>query len=193
MYPRKVENRSNRSNWVIVRNGVLFLWSMRHVSGDRLAEASLTLAFAYLAFIVSERLFHVSGVVAVLTAGLALSALGTSRIPPENWSFLSELWEQIAFWSRSLILVLACILVPRLLADIGAHDLFLLAILITAAFGARALALFVLLPPLERFGLRQHIELNYKLAIMWGGLRGALTLVLALAVTEHSAFPADVQ
>jgi monovalent cation:H+ antiporter, CPA1 family len=173
--------------------GRLLLRCMHYVSGDRLAEASLTLAFAYLAFIVSERLFHVSGVVAVLTAGLTLSALGPSRIAPENWTFLSELWEQIAFWARSLIFVLASILVPRLLADIGARDLLLLAVLIAAAFGARAMALFVLLPPLERLGLTQHIELNYKLAIMWGGLRGALTLVLALAVTEHSALPADVQ
>ena len=173
--------------------GRLLLWCMRYVSGDRLAEASLTLAFAYLAFIVSERLFHVSGVVAVLGAGLTLSALGPSRIAPENWAFLSELWEQIAFWARSLIFVLASIFIPRLLADIDARDLFLLAVLIAAAFGARAFALFVLLPPLERFQLTQRIEFNYKLAIMWGGLRGALTLVLALAVTENAALSADVQ
>ena len=51
----------------------------------------------------------------------------------------------------------------------------------------------MLLPPLERFRLTQRIELNYKLAILWGGLRGALTLVLALAVTEHAALSADVQ
>ena len=89
--------------------GRLLLWCMRYVSDDRLAEASLTLAFAYLAFIVSERLFHVSGVVAVLAAGLTLSALGPSRIAPENWAFLCELWEQIAFWARSLIFVLASI------------------------------------------------------------------------------------
>jgi CPA1 family monovalent cation:H+ antiporter len=60
----------------------------------------------------------------VLTAGLTLSALGASRITPENWSFLSELWEQIAFWARSLIFVLAAILVPRLLADVGMRDVF---------------------------------------------------------------------
>ena len=84
--------------------GRLLLWCMRQVSGDRLAEATFTLAFAYLFFIAAERLFHVSGVVAVLSAGLTLSALGPSRLAPENWSFLSELWEQIAFWARSLIL-----------------------------------------------------------------------------------------
>jgi monovalent cation:H+ antiporter, CPA1 family len=173
--------------------GRLLIWSARYVSNDRLAEATLTLAFAYLSFIAAERLFHVSGVVAVLAAGLTLSAVGPSRIAPENWSFLTELWEQIAFWARSLIFVLAAILVPRLLADVGWRDVFLLLVLIAAAFGARAFALFVLLPPLERVGLTRRIDLNYKLAIIWGGLRGALTLVLALAVTENAALSPDIQ
>jgi monovalent cation:H+ antiporter, CPA1 family len=173
--------------------GRILLWVMRHVSGDRSAEATLTLAFAYLSFVAAERLLHVSGVVAVLTAGLTLSALRTSRITPENWSFLTELWEQIAFWARSLIFVLAAILVPRLLSEVGLRDALLLTVLIAAAFGARAFALFVLVPPLERLGLTQRIDHNYKLALIWGGLRGALTLVLALAVTEHAALPSESQ
>jgi NhaP-type Na+/H+ or K+/H+ antiporter len=41
--------------------------------------------------------------------------------------------------------------------------------------------------------LTRRIDVNYKLAIIWGGLRGALTLVLALAVTEHAALPANIQ
>ena len=142
--------------------GRLLLWCMRHVSGDRLAEGTLTLAFAYLSFIVAERLLHVSGVVAVLGAGLTFSALGPSRIAPENWSFLSELWEQIAFWARSLIFLLASVLVPSLLADVGLHDIVLLSVLIAAAFGARAFVLFVLLSPMERLGLTQRIDLNYQ-------------------------------
>jgi len=50
--------------------------------GDRLAEASLTVALAYLAFIAGERLFHVSGVVTVLVAGLTVGAVGRARITP---------------------------------------------------------------------------------------------------------------
>jgi len=173
--------------------GRFLLWIIPRVGDDRLAEATLTLAFAYLVFIAAERLFHVSGVVAVLVSGLTVSALGPSRIAPENWSFLVDLWEQIAFWARSLIFVLASILVPRLLVDIGFRDAFLLAAVIAAAFGARVLALFILVPPLEHFGLTQRIDAPYKLAIIWGGLRGALTLVLALAVTENRALPPDIQ
>jgi CPA1 family monovalent cation:H+ antiporter len=173
--------------------GRILIWTIPQVGDERLAEATLTVAFAYLAFIVAERLLHVSGVVAVLAAGLTISALGPSRIAPENWSFLTDLWEQIAFWARSLIFVLASILVPRLLLDIGFRDGLLLLVLIAAAFGARILALFVLVPPLERFGLTQRITASYKLAIIWGGLRGALTLVLALAVTENTALPQEVK
>ena len=163
------------------------------VRDDRLAEATLTLALAYGVFIAAERLFHVSGVVAVLGSGLTVSALGRSRIAPYNWSFLTDLWDQIAFWARSLVFILASILVPRLLGDVGLHDLTLVAVLVSAAFAARILVLFVLVPPLEFLKLTEPISSAYKLAITWGGLRGALTLVLALAATENAAPSPEVK
>jgi CPA1 family monovalent cation:H+ antiporter len=149
-------------------------------------------ALAYLAFIGGERLFHVSGVVTVLVAGLTVSALGRARITPYNWTFLGDLWEQIAFWARSLVFVLASILVPRLLVNMDWHDVILTGVLIAAALAARLFVLFALLPPLSYFNLTQPIGTPYKLAIAWGGLRGALTLALALAVSENSALDPTV-
>ncbi|MBV9378425.1 MAG: cation:proton antiporter [Alphaproteobacteria bacterium] len=157
------------------------------VRDDRLAEATLTVALAYGGFVAAERLLHVSGVVAVLASALTVSALGRSRIAPDNWSFVANLWDQIAFWARSLIFILASILVPRFLGEFDAHDVLLLAVLIGAAFAARALVLFVLMPLLELVKLTEPISSAYKYAIIWGGLRGALTLVLALGVTENAA------
>jgi CPA1 family monovalent cation:H+ antiporter len=183
-----------------IGGGVLGLLAGRALLGvipwvrdDRLAEATLTVALAYSVFIAAERLFHVSGVVAVLGSGLAISALGRSRVAPYNWSFLTDLWDQIAFWARSLVFILASILVPRLLGNVGLHDLLLLAVLVIAALAARILVLFVLVPPLEFFKLTQPISSAYKLAITWGGLRGALTLVLALAATENAALGPEVK
>jgi monovalent cation:H+ antiporter, CPA1 family len=160
---------------------------------DRLAEATLTVALPYLVFIAAENLVHVSGVVAVLCAGLTVSAFGRSRITPYNWSFITDLWAQIAFWAHSLVFMLASILVPKLLLDMQFHDVMLIAALIVAAFAARLLVLFLLLPLLSLAKLTQPISTAYKLAIAWGGLRGALTLVLALAVTENSALKPEVQ
>jgi CPA1 family monovalent cation:H+ antiporter len=170
-----------------------FLWVIPWLGEDRLAEGTVTLALAYGVFIAADRLFHVSGVVAVLGSGLTVSALGRSRIGPDNWAFLSDLWDQIAFWARSLVFVLASILVPRLLGHVGLHDLGLLAVLLAAAFAARILVLFGLMPPLEYLRLTQPISAAYKLAMAWGGLRGALTLVLALAVTENRGLDPQIQ
>src|SRR5579872_1852930 len=160
---------------------------------DRLAEATLTVALPYLVFIAAENVLHVSGVVAVLCAGLTVSAFGRSRIAPYNWSFIVDLWAQIAFWAHSLVFVLASILVPKLLLDMHFHDVVLIAALIVAAFAARLLVLFLLLPLLSLAKLTEPISTAYKIAIAWGGLRGALTLVLALAVTENPALKPDVQ
>ena len=173
--------------------GRAFLEVIPWTRDDRLAEGTLTVALAYLVYIAAERLLHVSGVVAVLAAGLTINGFGRTRIAPYNWAFLTGLWEQIAFWAHSLIFLLASILVPKLLFELHLRDLVLMAILVVAAFGARLAVLFVLLPLLTFSKLMQPISTAYKLAITWGGLRGALTLVLALSVTEDGALPNEVR
>ena len=159
----------------------------------RPAQVTLTLALPYAVFIVGQYWLGVSGVVAAVTAGLALSALGQPKIAPTDWRFLHDLWEQLAFWASSLIFMLASLMVPRLLLDVGWSDLISLLVLVIAAFAARAVVLFGLLPLLSGVGLSQRVDNKYKVVILWGGLRGAVTLALALAVTEAAAIPHDVQ
>jgi len=159
----------------------------------RMAQVTMTLALPYLVFIVGDRALQVSGVVAAVTAGLAMSAIGQPRVAPNDWRFLQDLWEQLAFWASSLIFILAALLVPRLLVDVGWHDVLLLGVLVVAATAARALVLFGLLPTLSALRLSQAVNNRYKAVILWGGLRGAVTLALALAVTENAAISHDVQ
>jgi len=159
----------------------------------RLAQVTLTLALPYLVFIVGERGLGVSGVVAAVTAGLVLSAVGQPRISPDDWRFLHDMWEQLAFWASSLIFVLASLLVPHLLVDVGWHDALLLGVLVVAALAARAMVLFGLLPALSGLHLSQRVDHRFKVVILWGGLRGAVTLALALAVTENTRLEPSVQ
>lgn len=159
----------------------------------RLAQVSLTVALPYLAFIIGERALGVSGVVSAVSAGLVLNAIGQPRITPGDWLFLHDVWEQIAFWASSLIFVLASLLVPRLVTSVGWHDVVMLTVLVVAALVARALVLYVLIPILTALKLSQQIDNKFKAVILWGGLRGAVTLALALAVTENEAIDPAVQ
>lgn len=173
--------------------GRLAMAAIPWLRDDRLAEATLSVAVPYLAFIAAQRLFDVSGIVATLVTGLTYSYLGRSRIAPNNWEFLGDLWEQIGFWARSLVFVLAAILIPDLVETVTPYDVLLVIVLVIAALGGRLLILYVLLPPLSWLRLAEPIGRPYKLTIAWGALRGAVTLALALAVTESPIVPQETK
>jgi CPA1 family monovalent cation:H+ antiporter len=151
---------------------------------NRLVQVSLTLALPYMVFIAAERL-HLSGPIAVVAAGLILSGYGPARISPSAWRYLKEVWDQLAYGASSLVFVLAAILMPRLLVGFNLHDALLLAALIVTALAARAAILFAFMPMLAALKLSPPISAAYRTVMFWGGLRGAATLALALAVTEH--------
>ncbi|WP_428700225.1 cation:proton antiporter [Stappia sp.] len=159
----------------------------------RLAQVTLSVAMPYLVYIVAENFVDVSGVVAVVSAGILINLAGPSRVTPDGWTYLNDVWEQIAFWASSLIFVLASILIPKLLVDVGWEDLGLLAIVVVAALVARAVVLFGALPLMSLLRLSQPVSTPFKTVILWGGMRGAITLTLALGVTENAAIDPQVQ
>jgi monovalent cation:H+ antiporter, CPA1 family len=160
---------------------------------SRLAESTLTIAFAYVIFIVCDHYLDVSGVVAVASAALAVSAGGRRRLAPSNWESLVVTWEQLAFWASSLIFLFAAMQTPQLLAKATWGDFGLLGALIAAALVARAMTLYGLIPLLSFTGIAKPIDANYKLVMLWGGMRGAVSLALALAATENTALPPEVR
>ncbi|KJK20696.1 sodium:proton exchanger [Burkholderiaceae bacterium 16] len=159
------------------------------LAGLALAEGALTLALPYPLYLLADQLIGVSGVVAVVCAGLMVSALGPTRLSPRNWSHLRMIWEQFAGIAGAIVFLLAAVRVPSLLAGVTPHHGLLLLVLVLAALAARLLTLFGLLPLLSRLKLSAPINGPYKLAIAWGGLRGAVTLVLALGIAENDALP----
>jgi len=112
---------------------------------------------------------------------------------PRSWAYLLDVWAQTAFLATSLVFVLASMLVPRLLLGMRSRDLLLIAAALAAALAARGVVLFLLMPVLRYTRLAQRIPLPLKLTMLWGGLRGSITLAMALAVTEDPAITREVQ
>ncbi|HXO91636.1 MAG TPA: cation:proton antiporter [Stellaceae bacterium] len=175
-----------------VAGGRLFGAVLPLLGGSRLAEVTLSVALPYIVYLLGE-LLEVSGVVAVVSAGLTAGAIGRVRLAPDNWRYLERVWEQTGFWAGSLIFVSASTLVPRLLTGIHWEHAWFVLIAIAAALASRAAVLFGLLPLLSALHLSQKVSGAYKLAITWGGLRGAVTLALALAVTENNRIDPEVK
>ncbi|MHA7851794.1 cation:proton antiporter [Roseovarius sp.] len=178
------------TGWVTARIAV---WMMAAFGRYELAQISISVALPYLAYIGAEQSVGASGVIAVVTAGITLNLTAPGRLPPQAWANMREVWGLLAHWAGALIFILAALLIPRLLEEVRLSDFALVGVVILAATAARAVILFGFLPLLSRLRVSPVVERPYRAAILWGGLRGAVTLALALAVTESFRVPDGIQ
>ncbi|GBD55686.1 cation:proton antiporter [Gluconobacter wancherniae] len=172
--------------------GRLTLLMIAGLGGAPAAEMSLTLALPYAVYILCDEMLGFSGVVATAAAGLTVSAYGPSTFRPQVWRSVNEMWEQLVFWAGSLVFILAAMLVPRLLIGMTRWDCVLILIATAAGLIARGAVVFGLLPILAFTKLSPPVPNPFKATMVWGGLRGAITLALALAVTENQRVSSPV-
>jgi len=189
-----------RFPWLLVGGGLVGWFAARAIlpvlaglGGHPLGQVSVSVALPYLIYILAESVLQVSGVVAVVTAGLTLNYLGPGKLTPPAVKKLRETWDLLGYWAGGMIFVMAALLVPRFLARMQPFDLVLIGITVAAALVARAIILFGLFPLLSAARLCPRVGPRYKTAILWGGLRGAITLALALAITESFRIPPDIK
>src|ERR1700704_38680 len=157
------------------------------------AIASVTVSLSYLSFLVADRYWHVSGVVSVVMAALTVAAYGPTHLHPRQWAALRQLWAQLEFWANCLIFVLASMLAANVLTQITWLYVWGVGAVAFGAFLARALVVFGMLPVLEKTHLVQPVDRRYKAILVWGGLRGAVTIVLAMVAAGDERLPENVR
>lgn len=149
-----------------------------------LVEQSLTLVSAYGTYIVAEELGG-SGVIAVVTTGLILGNFG-SRIGmnPRTRLVVSEFWEFLAFFVNSIVFLLIGDQV-RFQSLVDNAETILVAIIIIIV--ARAVSVFGLGSFSNFVTNGEKITVPGQTILWWGGLRGSVSVALALSVPESLA------
>ena len=168
-------------------------WLIGTTRNMPLVEVTLTVVLAYLSFLIAEHYLHVSGVMAVVTAGLVMGSYGRTKVSPATWHALHETWEQLGFWANSLIFFLVGILVPNVLKDFTGEQAVWLVVLVAVAFAARFAVLFGILPLMIRAKLSANVSGAFRAIMFWGGLRGAVSLALALVIFETDGVDQEVK
>ncbi|MEM1369479.1 MAG: Na+/H+ antiporter [Cyanobacteria bacterium P01_H01_bin.15] len=143
-----------------------------------LVEQSLTLVSAYATYLVTEELGG-SGVIGVVTVGIILGNFG-SRIGmnPRTRLLVSEFWEFLAFFVNSIVFLLIGDQIQ--LSSLG-DNLDLILVAIAAVVVARILVIFGL-GAISNLFTQEKIALREKTILWWGGLRGSVSIALALSV-----------
>jgi monovalent cation:H+ antiporter, CPA1 family len=145
-----------------------------------LVEQSLTLVAAYGTYIIVEELGG-SGVIGVVTVGLIFGNFG-SRIgmQPSTRLAVTQFWEFLAFFVNSIVFLLIGDAMSW--ADLEAN-LGTIGITVMAMFVTRAIAIFGL-GWLSNWLAKSEISLPDRTVIWWGGLRGSVSIALALSVPD---------
>jgi monovalent cation:H+ antiporter, CPA1 family len=170
--------------------GALFVAVSSALRNRPFSEYTLSLALPNLLYPLAERGLHVSGVVAVVCAGLAAGRLLRAKRPAVHLTAFQRLWHYQASLAGAVVFLLATVQVPALLRDFHAIDALLLCVALAAAVLSRWAVLALWVPLLSRIGLCQPLPRAHQLLIAWGGIRGPVTLTLALCVARDTALPA---
>ncbi|MEN9519344.1 MAG: hypothetical protein RLZZ381_1932 [Cyanobacteriota bacterium] len=145
-----------------------------------LVEQSLTLVSAYGTYLITEELGG-SGVIGVVIAGIILGNFG-SRVGmnPRTRLLVSEFWDFLAFFVNSIVFLLIGdqINFSSLKSNFG---LIVMAIAFVSL--TRAIMIFGL-GNISNLFSKTKTNLREQTVLCWGGLRGSVSIALALSVPE---------
>ncbi len=146
---------------------------------DPLVEFTLTTLAAYGSFLVAEH-YLFSGVLASLTAGLIVGNSSVrGSLSPRGRKSVESFWEYIAFIANSIVFLLIGIRE----AEQQFGDLWLAAGIATiAVLIGRAAVIYGGCALFRRS--RRPVSFAHQHVLVWGGLRGALALALALGLPD---------
>lgn len=147
----------------------------------RLPSTALTIALAYGAFALGEEIFGFSGVMASVSAGLVLGGLSKTLIPSEETHTWQAFWESLAFVANGILFVLIGVVID---AGLIADNLGSIAVGVGAVLISRPLAIFPIMPALNRLTRIPSVGIRNQMVLVWGGLRGGVALALALAIPD---------
>jgi CPA1 family monovalent cation:H+ antiporter len=147
---------------------------------DHLIETATTVALALGAYVLAESL-HVSGILAVVAAGLMVGNIGTQNTSPTTRLALENFWEFAAFLANSLVFLFI-----GLEIEIGQlwPNIIPIIVAVLAVLFSRGIVIYGISGAYSHFArVPEKVPMSYRHVMFWGGLRGAISLALALTLT----------
>lgn len=153
-----------------------------HKHHDSMIQVVVTICCGYLAFFMSESELSSSGVIATVSAGICIAhscwPLFVSR------ETVLTVWEAIEFIGNTVIFFLAGLIFGGTLLEEKSYlklvDVAWLLLLYVSIFAIRALMLAVFWLPLNMVG--SHLSWQEGFAMVWSGLRGAVSVAMSMIV-----------
>ncbi|MCV6590548.1 MAG: cation:proton antiporter [Marinobacterium sp.] len=164
---------------VVTGVGVAVLgWMLYRLLDNSFNRMIVMLAAAYGGFLLAEY-FHVSGVMAVLMSGLVFGELQRREGDTPVRNALHHLWSFGAELANASIFLLLGVTVTLVMFQ---EQWLAMLLGILAVLLARALGLLITIPLINLLPGYPPISRAEQMVIYWGGIRGSISVALALAL-----------
>lgn len=173
--------------WVTAR---FTIWLLGKVGGEEAVQNSVIIVSSYITFILAQSILDVSGVIALVAFGLAITNAGRPKLKPEVNHFMDQFWELMAYIANTLIFIIVGVVIAMKI-ELSWTSLLLVIFVYVGVNIVRMLVISILYPFMKKAGYGLTRRESFILA--WGGLRGALGLTLALMVSYTLEIPEDIR
>lgn len=140
-------------------------------------EITATIVLAFLAYLGADAL-HCSGVFATAAAGIALRAFAHIGPVTDNTDNVDTFWSTIAFIVNALVFLATGLVLQ--IDRIGSHPLLVVVAIVTVIVSRVLLAALIIRP------------LTWRVTVVLAGMRGGLSLALALAIPETLPYREEI-
>ena len=188
--------------------GFLFVQAHKKIENNPLVETSLTLLAPFVAYLAAEQ-FHMSGVLAVVTAGLVISRKSPEIFASQARMRTRVVWDTIIFLLNGFIFILIGLQLPSIIKDLGRYpfstilgyglviSLVTIIVRIIWVFGGTYWLSFFQKNKKQELasGIYSDSKNTWKnvMVVAWTGTRGVISLAAALALPlvldDGTAFP----
>lgn len=139
----------------------------------------ITIISAYISFIIAQDFLGLSGVMSVLATGLAIRILNLKESKQKSCKFVEDYWQFTANVAETLIFLLAGVTITLFMF---VDQWLAMLIGIIACLVARLIVIYGSFPLFNLVSKESPITLEHQLVLTWGGIRGTVTIALALSL-----------
>ena len=164
--------------------GLAFLILSRLLQ-DYIQQAIVTLIAAYTSYLIAEHFLHVSGVMSVLVTGIVLGKVIHHDFSAAKSDFVDDFWTFNVYVAEALMFLLMGVTIT---VGMFTDNYLAMLIGIAAVLIARAIGVFGGGALISQLPNVEPIPMAYRRIMFLGGLRGAVTLALALSLPTDLSY-----
>lgn len=173
--------------------GLLLGWLFDRIIdplNDQVLTTSVTLVLAFVSFWVGEHVLGWSGVVATLSAGLSIAWLQRKHRKEKDVATAFGAWRILGFLSESMLFFLVGMSITITMFQL--HWLPMLVGILAAGL-SRAAIIYLGAGAISHLPRQRPLTLKEQHLMLWGGIRGAVAIALALSLSTDIPYWYTIQ